>query len=317
MSKAYKGLSLKPRSTISRRTIAVMSIFSLILMAGVLIVANYLYVKVKTEDATDVSYAYAKAASRFIDGDRVGYYAATGKKDDYYYEVEHYLSSLLSTSGLEYFYVTVPTKEGAIYVWDPQSTSGVTKFEPGDKVPYPDDYSYEDYIRNFSGKPQERCYYIVDGNGEETMNALYPVYDSEGELAAVTGVSINAVSFERELLGFMLSLAAAIVVLVTLFTLFLYFYTKSHIIAPLSILNRGTREIVSSIGSETDFSYDIHTGDEIEELSKSFMSMRQELNDYLKALARATAEKERIDTELNVATSIQTSMLPKLESGFA
>ncbi len=312
----YTSKGARKRSTISRRAIMAMTLFSLFLLAGVMGVANYLYVKVKTEDATDVSYAYAKAASRFIDGDRVGYYAATGRTDEYYHEVDRYLSSLLKTSGLEYFYVVVPTRDGAVYVWDPMSDSGVSQYEPGHKVAYPEGYGYEDYKRVFSGKPEEICYYITDEAGEKTMNALYPVYDSEGQSAALVGVSINAGSFAHDLRAFMLAIAAAIAAIVVMFALFLYFYTRYHIIEPLSILNRSTREVVSTIGSDTDISYDIHTGDEIEDLAKSFMSMRQELNDYLKALSRATAEKERIKTELNVATSIQSSMLPKLKSGF-
>ena len=70
-------------------------------------------------------------------------------------------------------------------------------------------------------------------------------------------------------------------------------------------------EDISAV-SNGNFNYTstIHTGDEIEMLSLSFENMAGELQDYIKNLAKVTADKERIATELNVATRIQASMLP-------
>ena len=61
---------------------------------------------------------------------------------------------------------------------------------------------------------------------------------------------------------------------------------------------------------------DRHTGDEIEELSEAFKSMDAEVREYIHQLSEVTAEKERIGTELNVATHIQSSMLPCIFPAF-
>ncbi|MDR2759706.1 MAG: SpoIIE family protein phosphatase, partial [Spirochaetaceae bacterium] len=61
-----------------------------------------------------------------------------------------------------------------------------------------------------------------------------------------------------------------------------------------------------------DYSSEIKTGDEIEELSLSFERMTEELKGYIANLRQVTAEKERIGAELNVATRIQASMLPRI-----
>lgn len=55
----------------------------------------------------------------------------------------------------------------------------------------------------------------------------------------------------------------------------------------------------------------IKTGDEIESLSTTFNEMTDELQNYIKNLQAVTAEKERIAAELDVAKSIQQSMLPR------
>lgn len=56
---------------------------------------------------------------------------------------------------------------------------------------------------------------------------------------------------------------------------------------------------------------DIRTNDEIGLLKDSFQNMQQSLVDYINELKTTTASKERIESELNIASNIQMSMLPK------
>ncbi len=55
---------------------------------------------------------------------------------------------------------------------------------------------------------------------------------------------------------------------------------------------------------------DIHTQDEIEELSLAMKDMENGLIEYEQYLQKITAERERIQTELDLATRIQRDMLP-------
>ena len=54
------------------------------------------------------------------------------------------------------------------------------------------------------------------------------------------------------------------------------------------------------------------TGDEIEELADSFNKMTSDLQSYIRDLNDTTAAKERIESELRIATEIQISMLPRI-----
>ena len=53
------------------------------------------------------------------------------------------------------------------------------------------------------------------------------------------------------------------------------------------------------------------TSDEIEVLAKAFSSMSQKMQGYVREIVNITAEKQRLDTELSVASEIQANMLPK------
>ena len=60
----------------------------------------------------------------------------------------------------------------------------------------------------------------------------------------------------------------------------------------------------------------IRTGDEIENLSLTMQEMERDLDAYMKNLTRITAERERISTELSLATRIQADMLPNIFPAF-
>ena len=85
-------------------------------------------------------------------------------------------------------------------------------------------------------------------------------------------------------------------------------YLNSKLLNPLSELTQGVQEIS---GGNLNKKLKIKTGDELQTLAENFNTMTDELKLQMADLRKVTAEKERIETELEVATQIQSSMLPK------
>ena len=79
-----------------------------------------------------------------------------------------------------------------------------------------------------------------------------------------------------------------------------------------------TRRINALSGSDQAFEMDddYRTGDEIEILAESFASLSKKTRDYIAQITQITAEKERIGTELALATRIQADMLPNIFPAF-
>lgn len=83
----------------------------------------------------------------------------------------------------------------------------------------------------------------------------------------------------------------------------------SRVTQPLRALALTTTEIAK--GNLDIHVPDLHTHDEISELSHSFENMRSALKEYIVNLQETTAAKERIESELKIARSIQMNFLPK------
>ena len=60
----------------------------------------------------------------------------------------------------------------------------------------------------------------------------------------------------------------------------------------------------------------INTGDELEDLAETLSQMEKDLSVYEQDLKSAVAREERMNTELSVATDIQSSMLPDAKTSF-
>ncbi|MGA2104004.1 SpoIIE family protein phosphatase [Methanoregula sp.] len=77
---------------------------------------------------------------------------------------------------------------------------------------------------------------------------------------------------------------------------------------PVATLKEGTAALGKG---DLDFRVTIQSGDEFEDLARSFNLMAKELKENIENLRKTTAEKERYSKELEIARSIQTSFLPE------
>jgi sigma-B regulation protein RsbU (phosphoserine phosphatase) len=100
----------------------------------------------------------------------------------------------------------------------------------------------------------------------------------------------------------------ALLLVITLLGIAVFAVRFTHsITGPILALNDGVHEVA---GGNLERAVTVKTGDELEQLASSFNMMTGQLRRHIEETARATAERQRIDTELDIATHIQMSMLP-------
>lgn len=116
---------------------------------------------------------------------------------------------------------------------------------------------------------------------------------------------------EEELMGTAIDLMQKITYLmiaILIAVVFIIYFISGRIASPVMALKEGVGVISSG---NLDYSLQVRTGDELEDLAGAFNKMTHDLKAYIQDLQETTAEKERIESELHVANKIQTSMLPR------
>jgi len=161
-----------------------------------------------------------------------------------------------------------------------------------------DDVNY--YVAYNSLKNIDWSFGIAISEDEVTKYAVSNRYDIETITASFVDTLNNSIMIMIfvMLLGFIAIMAASP---------FASRKIADKFTQPLHVLTEGVREIASG---NWDKKIEVDTENEIKHLAVCFNAMTDELKRYTENLTKVTAEKERIATELNVATEIQVSMLP-------
>ena len=307
MNEAKKGR----KRTLSGRFLRSLVILSLIICIGASALVGILYYNSQIEQYGEVAFSVGRIVADRIDGDRIQGYLDTLEKDAYYREVDDFIKKTKQEFGLLYNYVFAFDGETAAYIWsaDVDQALGYTEtgYSEGEKKVAREvlsDNPPEDFILNYTSQ------YGFCGT------AWVPVRDSTGKSVAIVGVDYSMPEILRMILLFALVVVAVVVIVTALGGFLFYRSVKRNIIRPVELLEKASGELVNNIDQDVPFQADIHTGDELEALADSFGKMDQGLRKYIHELAQITAEKERISAELDVATSIQTGMLPSVFPAF-
>jgi sigma-B regulation protein RsbU (phosphoserine phosphatase) len=88
----------------------------------------------------------------------------------------------------------------------------------------------------------------------------------------------------------------------------LAYYLARRITKPILALHEG----VITIGNgDLDHHIDVRTGDELESLAYAFNNMTDDLKRYIQHIQETTAARKKIETELEICSQIQASLLPR------
>ena len=152
--------------------------------------------------------------------------------------------------------------------------------------------------------------------GEEGMREMhingehcYVFYKPLGK----TGCSMAIVCPESDIFGGFDRLRRTVMAIVCVGLLLMLYFFIRIITRELSPLRRLAREAETIASGQFDTQLpDFERTDEIGQLSHSFGNMQQSLVRYIEELKDTTAQKASIESELNVANSIQMSMFPNV-----
>ena len=148
-----------------------------------------------------------------------------------------------------------------------------------------------------------------------------PLRNDEGETVCFILADVTMDGLLAGMGNFALQYVIAIFIVQLLFGILLVRHMKKTMVAPINAIAEAAQEYAAddhSAGEMTEHfaGLNIRTGDEIENLSLVMADMERDMGRQMADLMRVTAEKERIGTELSMASSIQESMLPSIFPAF-
>jgi len=294
-----------------------------IVLAGFLVgaaasyVGYYQFTAVLERQYNDSAYNVAATACTYVDGDRLDDYLRTGQKDEAYYKTQQMLDTLTEKMECTFIYVAKVDRsdyQTLTYIYDalPEDSS-FTRYELG-YTAKDIDSTYVNNVRQVmeTGKRvTEYCYSYSKDSGAHTTAGV-PVYDSGGGIVAFLGVEKAMTALEEARTEYLEGVAVATIFAVAVFSLLHISYLRQKMIRPILTI---VDEAYSFVQKETLPSVilpRIQSGDEIETLAGAVYQMEKDINSYIDNLTKVMAEKERIGTELKVATQIQADMLPRI-----
>ena len=293
---------------IQRKVIIRLFLFSAIIVIFAGALTGYGYYRIRIDQYRDLVYGYLHTASDLIDGDRIEGYIKTEEPDEYYNDILKYLTLTRNETAMQLFYVFVPYEDDLVYVWQT------------DEHPYEWLGKHENYMdggketrdMTFRKDPVQEITFYRDPTYGNIACGFYPVFDSKGEPVALVGLDLSAPDIEGNILRFVGIICVTILIGTVIAGQLYYISLSREIVRPIHRLDEAAGRIASELENDDMPEINVHTGDELETLANTFTKMYGDIRHYIEENAAISAEKGRIESELNVATQIQADMLPRI-----
>ncbi|MBO5576419.1 MAG: PP2C family protein-serine/threonine phosphatase [Ruminococcus sp.] len=216
-----------------------------------------------------------------------------------------------------YSFVVRDGKEGIFLITGALSnekriSQGGELFELGYKVPYEKGvYPILDEVLKTESSPTRMELSNKEGAIQDVVHVFEPVV-SNGKMLMVIGVGMEWKDIVDSVLAFSLRIAAGLAIMFVLLGLLIMRRVKKVAMDPIKEEQRIIKsyELNKDIEETLDNLSKISTRNEIQSLAEEFSNMLLELEKYNEDIIKATAEKERISAELDLARVIQENQLP-------
>ena len=270
-----------------------------------------------TNEYTDSAFRTAYTAAKIVDGNKIDEYLETKGDSEEYQRKWNNLNILCQEQNVTLVYaIAVDTTDynSFLSVFNTvNENSSYTPWEVG-------------YQRNTTNEEYRQIYIDIYENGlekasiartsnlggkEPHITALIPIKNLDGKVTAILCVQRPMEELKTGRMDYLKWVSISAILLILVSALGASAYLKRQIIEPLDkIVIESKRFARENTKIEVEDLEQVSKITEIRELGNSVQLMEDDVIEYMQNLTEVTAEKERIGTELSLAASIQSDMLP-------
>lgn len=295
--------------------VLLLMIFSVI----VSVIGNKGFTEALLHQYSDNAFHTARIAAVVVDGDRIGEYWESGGETEAYKSVWESLTRLCNSSNATFVYVIEPDRTDYAHIRFLFSTinskSHYSLYDFGYLRETTNDEYREKYRALYEGEATQELV-IRDKGYIETdphITAMIPLKNSGGEVVGILCVQQQLDTLLEARNTYLRRVVIAFILLALLVVVGQSVYLDQALLRPLKqISEEATRFSEENVAAERKLQEKVRSRDEIGQLAVSIDNMEEQIQRYIENITKITAEKERIGTELSLATKIQSAMLPHI-----
>lgn len=313
------GLLQKIRTITSKLAFRVICGIIILLLVSSTITAYigyYAFTDSFTREYTDSAYRTAVSAAEFIDGNQIDYYLENSETLEYQI-IWNDLNSLCQNQDVTLIYVIKPNTDD--YGWfvsvfnTVNDDSGYTPWVPG----YQRDTTNDEYRQIYKAMYEDGLEAATVARTENLngrmphLTSLIPIKDDDGNTTALLCVErpMSELHYGRQM--YINNVIYATIIFTVIACVIAGVFIKTQLVAHFKKISEKAKNFAYSENRELDTSLrDMSRITEIKELGNSVEKMENDTLQYMRELSIAVAERERVNAELTMASSIQSDALP-------
>ena len=299
--------------SIRTKVILLFAALALLLTAAVGLLAYALNYQKLVSQYGDLASSAAELAATEVDGDAIARYLQTGE-DDTYRATAQQLRNIKERLGLRFLYISVPSPavNDAVYVFDIAVAGEDLRLisHLGDHTGESDVYDITGGVMTTGKTATNRR--ITVGEFGYLLSAFAPLKNTAGDTVAVVGVDVDMTLVLKQIIQQTLQLMLLTAGVIVLFVMLALFITTRSVVMPIRRLSEHMQAFDRHAETLELAPFVTHSRDEIGVIKQSFNNMAENIKAYVENLRAVTEDRQRIATELNVANTIQSSMLPRI-----
>lgn len=270
-----------------------------------------------TKEYQDAAFRTANTAAAMIDGDDIQDYLQKGETSAEYRRILSRMDMLCQKQNVTLIYVIAVDNTDYGRFWSVfnvvNNASSYTPWDVGyERQTTNEKYReiYRDIYENGAQKGFITRTESLQGREPHTT-AMIPICDSDNHVKAILCVQRAMTELTSARKTYLHGVIGTAAVLCALSALSITLFLQHEFVVPLQKINTETKRFATENTSvpHTDLT-EISRIREISEVGTAIEKMEKDTLEYIQNLTKITAEKERIGTELLLASQIQAEILP-------
>ena len=328
-----KGFMRKEENSLRRRVAISVTVFMLILTAIIAFIGYRLFEDNLKESYVTYSNTVLELAYRVIDQLSFGDMIAAREMPPEYEEVRTRLNVVKECSNIEYLYAIYFENPADIHSLhyainaktEKELAAGGTFSYMGREV-IAGEYN-DDTLKSLQQSVLDKNTEIVtvDGYADRyghMMNASRVIFDSKGNAAGLLCVEIDINRMNQTLQQYLRTVIITAFIITILIIAFFFHSIQRSLIGPILEISESANSFVEKMRSNVppkELVYkdvEINSSKEVNLLADNVKSLADGVSTYMTHLEAETSERKRMETEMELATSIQSDVLPSTFPAF-